>query len=72
VVKLGIAAVHLTPGFYRVGLWMADPVQARATTDAACDFVESAFEIEVVQPESAPLSGAGALVACDFDVEEVV
>jgi lipopolysaccharide transport system ATP-binding protein len=72
VLKLGIAAVHLTPGFYRVGLWMADPVQARATTDAACDFVESAFEIEVVQPESALLPGAGALVACDFDVEQVV
>jgi lipopolysaccharide transport system ATP-binding protein len=72
VLKLGITAVHLTPGFYRVGLWLADPVQARATTDAACDFVESAFEIEVIHPESAQLSGAGALVACDFDVEEVL
>ena len=71
VLELGIAAVHLTPGFYRVGLWLADPVQARATTDAACDFVESAFEIEVVQPESAPMAGTGALVACEFDVKEV-
>jgi len=71
VLKLGIAAVHLTPGFYRVGLWLADPVQARATAEAACDYIESAFEIEVTPPASGQVPGTGALVACDFDVEGV-
>ena len=45
--RLRIACVHLSPGTYRVGLWLADPVQAQSVS-GAYDYVESAFEIEVV------------------------
>jgi lipopolysaccharide transport system ATP-binding protein len=70
VVKLRIHALHLTPGVYRLGLWLADPVQAQSVS-GAYDYVESAFEIEVVSVETAPSAGTGALVTCDFDVEEL-
>jgi lipopolysaccharide transport system ATP-binding protein len=71
VVKLRIRELHLTPGVYRLGLWLADPVQAQSVR-GAYDYLESAFEIEVVKLEStsASISGAGGLVTCDFDVEE--
>ena len=68
-VKLRIHALHLMPGVYRLGLWMADPVQAQWVS-GAYDYIESAFEIEVVKHEDAA-SGTGALVPCDFDVEEL-
>ena len=45
--RLRIPSIHLMPGTYRVGLWLADPVQAQSVT-GAYDYVESAFEIEVV------------------------
>jgi lipopolysaccharide transport system ATP-binding protein len=70
VVRVRVAAVHLTPGFYRVGLWLAEPVQAQ-TVSGAYDYLESAFELEVVRLESAAQAGAGALVTCEFTVEEV-
>ena len=69
-VRLRIASVHLLPGTYRVGLWLADPVQAQSVT-GAYDYVESAFEIEVVARGPALPPGTGALVTCEFDVEEL-
>jgi len=69
-VKLRIHAIHLMPGVFRVGLWLADPVQAQSGS-GAYDYVESAFEIEVIRTESTSMSGAGALVTCAFDVEEL-
>ena len=71
LLKLRIHALHLTPGLYRVGLWLADPVKAHSSVNGAYDYVESAFEIEVAKLESAPASGAEGLVTCDFDVEEL-
>jgi lipopolysaccharide transport system ATP-binding protein len=68
--RLRLPSVPLTPGFYRVGLWVADPVQAQSVS-GAYDYLESAFEIEVTRPESSAALGTGALVACDFDVEEI-
>jgi len=68
--KLRLHGVHLAPGFYRVGLWLADPVQAQSVS-GAYDFVESAFEIEVVRPERAFPYGTGALLTCAFDVEDL-
>ena len=68
--KLRIHAIHLMPGTYRVGLWLADPVQAQSVT-GAYDYVESAFEIEVVTPALTVPPGTGALVTCDFEVEEL-
>jgi len=70
-IRLRIAAVHLTPGFYRIGLWIADPVQAQASSSGAYDYVECAFEIEVTRPKSTTEAGAGALVTCNFIVEEL-
>jgi hypothetical protein len=70
-VKLRIQALHLMPGVFRVGLWLADPVQAQ-TVSGAYDFVESAFEIELGRTDAASLmAGTGALVTCAFDVEEL-
>jgi lipopolysaccharide transport system ATP-binding protein len=70
LVKLRIRALHLVPGLYRLGLWLADPVRAQSVS-GAYDYVESAFEIEVVAVEPAAAPGMGALVTCDFDVEEL-
>ena len=50
-------SIHLLPGTYRVGLWLADPVQAQSVT-GAYDYVESAFEIEVRHARPG-LAGAG-------------
>jgi ABC-type polysaccharide/polyol phosphate transport system ATPase subunit len=44
IVTIRIAALHLTPGVYSVGLWLAGSI-ARATL---IDYVETAFDIEVV------------------------
>ena len=49
------------PGLYRVGLWLADPVQAQSVS-GAYDYLESAFEIEVFTRASAVPSGTGAMV----------
>jgi hypothetical protein len=70
VIRLRIRALHLMPGFYRVGLWLADPVHAQSVS-GAFDYVESAFEIEVARPDSATEAGTGGLVTCEFDVEEL-
>jgi lipopolysaccharide transport system ATP-binding protein len=69
-IRLRIRTLHLMPGFYRVGLWLADPVHAQSVS-GAFDYVESAFEIEVDRPSSATGAGTGGLVTCEFDVEEL-
>ena len=48
VVTIRIAALHLNPGVYTVGLWLAGSI-AKATL---IDHVESAFDIEVVSDGS--------------------
>ena len=68
--KLRLHDVHLAPGFYRVGLWLADPVQAQSVS-GAYDFVESAFEIEVVRPERAFPTAPARCSRAAFDVEEL-
>lgn len=68
-IKLRIEALHLMPGVYRVGLWLADPI--RSGTNSAYDYVESAFDLEVVRPASGPfLPDPNGLVPCFFDVVE--
>jgi lipopolysaccharide transport system ATP-binding protein len=69
-VKLRVHALHLMPGIFRVGLWLADPVQAQSAS-GAYDYVESAFEIELLRPDDTRMSGSGGLVACAFDVDEL-
>jgi lipopolysaccharide transport system ATP-binding protein len=71
LVRLRIAALHLTPGSYWVNLWLSDPIRGHSG-DGHYDFVESAFEMEVVSANpriSYLASGVPALVTCDFDVE---
>jgi lipopolysaccharide transport system ATP-binding protein len=68
--KMRIASIHLLPGTYRVGLWLADPVHAQSVT-GAYDYVESAFELEVISRGPGVPAGTGALVTCHFTVEEV-
>jgi lipopolysaccharide transport system ATP-binding protein len=69
VVTLRIAALYLTPGVYRVGLWLADPIRGQSA-QGAYDYVDVAFELEIVtgNPRGSYL-GSGAVVMCDFDVE---
>jgi len=62
-VALRITAVHLTPGAYVVGLWLADSV------GSPFDYVEAAFAIEVVEHESKAFGSTPAsngLVPCSF------
>jgi lipopolysaccharide transport system ATP-binding protein len=69
-VKLKIENLHLNPGIYRLGLWLADPISSRA--NSAYDYLESAFEIEVMKPISEKsIPDPYGFVTCDFDVVEV-
>ena len=68
VVQLRIRALHLNPGLYALGLWVADPPAE------IYDYAESAIRIEVVRLESEgfglrPVSDG--CVTCDFDLVEV-
>jgi lipopolysaccharide transport system ATP-binding protein len=71
LVKLRIDRLYLNPGVYRLGLWMADPISADAA-NSVYDFVESAFEIEVVKliAEGSDLNPNSA-VLCQFKFVEV-
>jgi len=50
--RLRIEQLHLNPGVYMVGLWLADPV------GTVLDLVESAFPLEVVTLESRQLGAS--------------
>jgi lipopolysaccharide transport system ATP-binding protein len=70
-VRLRIKQLHLNPGVYRLGLWLAQPM-ANHSVSAAYDFIEWAFEIEVVGLHTpGPGFSSEGVVACDFEVEEV-
>jgi ABC-type polysaccharide/polyol phosphate transport system ATPase subunit len=68
IVRLGIRRLHLNPGVYVLGLWVADPPAE------IFDYTESAIRIEVVHSGS---QGAGVRpledgsVVCEFDILEV-
>ena len=68
VVRVSIDAVHLNPGRYIVGLWAADALGNEY------DFVERAFELEIV-PAVLPSLGAtpasNGLVSCRFTAGRV-
>jgi ABC-type polysaccharide/polyol phosphate transport system ATPase subunit len=71
LVRLRIKNLYLNPGVYKIGLWLADPIRARSE-NSPYDYIETAFEIEVVNPAS---RGNGlkenAFVTCDFDLMEL-
>jgi lipopolysaccharide transport system ATP-binding protein len=68
IIRLRIRNLHLNPGIYAIGLWVADPPAE------IYDYTASAIKIEVVRLESEgfglrPVSDGS--VVCDFDVLEV-
>jgi hypothetical protein len=72
LIKLRINNLHLNPGCYVVGLWLASPIESRST-GGEYDHIQSAFEIDVVQHSfggfgSAPDSDG--FVQCEFEVVE--
>jgi lipopolysaccharide transport system ATP-binding protein len=65
VVAVAIRALHLTPGTYVLGWWLADPL------GTVFDFVERALHIEVADVVERGLGtrpAADGVVTCDFDV----
>jgi len=69
LVKLRLEHLYLTPGVYRVGLWLADPIRVRFS-GAAYDSIETAFEIEVVGVGPQPGRNAQGPVPCVFTIGE--
>ena len=68
LIRFRINKLHLNPGIYVLGLWVADPPAE------IYDFTESAIRIEVVRLESGgfglrPTSDGS--VVCDFEVLEI-
>jgi lipopolysaccharide transport system ATP-binding protein len=69
LVRIKIDRLYLNPGVYRVGLWLADPISSRSNT--AYDYIESAFEMEVIKYGQQPTIHPNAAVTCQFDVETI-
>ena len=69
LVRVRLAQLHLSPGVYRVGLWLADPIRVRFSGDAY-DHIETAFEIEVVGVGPQPGRIAQGPVPCVFSIGE--
>jgi lipopolysaccharide transport system ATP-binding protein len=73
IVKLKIAQLHLNPGVYIVGFWLA--YLTSNESHEALDYIESAFEIEVVNLTSeqvgVQLNSDDGAVTCQIDSLEV-
>ncbi|MGE5231468.1 MAG: ABC transporter ATP-binding protein [Deltaproteobacteria bacterium] len=67
-VTVRIPALHLNPGVYVLGLWLAGPLEA------ILDYVQAAFEVEVVARPRAPGLGRAprydGVVTCDLELLE--
>ena len=72
LIKLRINKLHLNPGCYVAGLWLANPIESRST-GGEYDHIQSAFEIDVVQHSfggfGSPPDSDG-FVQCEFEVVE--
>jgi lipopolysaccharide transport system ATP-binding protein len=67
LMRLSIAALHLTPGTYLAGLWLADAV------GTVYDHVDAVFELKVIAPADRQLGATPAhngLVPCTFQVTQ--
>ncbi|HKU62711.1 MAG TPA: polysaccharide ABC transporter ATP-binding protein [Gemmatimonadales bacterium] len=65
---LSIANLHLNPGVYTLGLWLAGPMEE------VLDHIPAAFEIEVMTRESASLGARpqdDGLVTCDLEIVDL-
>jgi len=72
LIKLRIKKLHLNPGLYVAGLWLANPIGSRST-GGEYDHIQSAFEIDVVQHSSGGFGSArdsDGFVPCQFEVVE--
>ena len=70
LIKIVIQKLHLNPGPYLVGLWLANPISAKKI-GGEYDHIQSAFEVAVVHHSSGSLglrSTADGVVTCQFDV----
>ncbi|WP_445631829.1 ABC transporter ATP-binding protein [Nostoc sp. DSM 114167] len=64
IVKLNIEKLHLKSGTYVIGLWLSD-----SSFHTIFDYIESAFEIEVVELPSEDFGiTCDGLVTCNFQV----
>jgi lipopolysaccharide transport system ATP-binding protein len=71
LIKIRIEKLHLNPGLYRLGLWLADPISS-IRSSGAYDFIETAFEFEVFNLERDRFAvTTGAAVASDYSVVDV-
>jgi len=69
--RLRIDRLHLNPGMYRIGLWLADPMGSQSVR-SAYDFIEWAFDLEVLgDGVLGPGFSSEGAVSCKFTVEEV-
>jgi lipopolysaccharide transport system ATP-binding protein len=72
-IRLRIEKLHLNPGVYVVGLWIANPIHANRT-GGEFDQIQSAFEIEVIEVRPQPFGkkpDSDGLVTCPFELLEV-
>jgi len=70
LIKVRIHKLHLNPGVYVVGLWLANPISTRHS-GGEYDHVQSAFEIDVVEYSAAGFgarSKSDGVVTCSFDI----
>ena len=73
VIRFRIEKLHLNPGVYVIGLWIANPIHANRT-GGEFDQVQCAFEVEVMESKR-DLPGkkpdADGLVTCGFELVNV-
>lgn len=68
LVKLRIQELNLNPGFYRLGLWLADPIRVQLM-NRPFDYMESALEFEIVNVEAGSNAlDPDAVVPCEFEL----
>jgi lipopolysaccharide transport system ATP-binding protein len=70
MVRVLIHEVHLNPGVYHVGLWLADPVRVRQS-GTAYDHIEPAFAFEIADEVGTANEDMDSPVTCRFEVADV-
>ncbi len=75
IIKLKIKELHLNPGIYVTGLWIADPIIANSSSGAPFDFIDCAFNIKVVNFEyekAGMRPSADGIITCKFEILDAV
>lgn len=69
-IKVSIEKIYLKPGTYIVALWLADPLM-----NSPFDYVESAFEIEIIDLRKEELGSqpqSDGSVVCNFEISQAI